>query len=139
MMFLDSLSSEIIFDQTFFCNNYHNPDCPKSARNKNTSYLLIAVPEALKQLWNLHKCVVYVVCTWFSQNDFHITVNFFIFYWTLKRPKLCWQRTGYPSNTRRSFSGNMKLSGKGTLSTWVCSWIEGLALALCSSGLEKCP
>ena len=33
------------------------------------------------------------------------------------------------SCTRGSFSGNMKSSGKRALSTWVCSWIEGLASA----------
>ena len=47
----------------------------------------------------------------------------------LKIPRLCWSRTGDPSNTRGSFSGNKKLSGKRALSTWVCSWIEGLASA----------
>ena len=31
--------------------------------------------------------------------------------WPLKRPKRCWSWTGDPLNTRRSFSGNMELSG----------------------------
>ena len=58
--------------------------------------------------------------------------------WPLKRPRLCSSRTGDPSNTRRSFSGNMKLSGKRALSTWVCSWIEGIASAnTCRSRLPK--
>ena len=43
--------------------------------------------------------------------------------------------------------GKLTLSGKRALTTWVCSWIEGLAggergkfeAALCSSGLGKCP
>ena len=51
---------------------------------------------------------------------------------------LCWSQTGDPSNIRRSLSGNMKSSGKRALSTWVCSWIEGLALAnTCRSRLPK--
>ena len=51
----------------------------------------------------------------------------------------CWnQVTGDPSNTRRSFSRNMKSSGKRALSTWVCSWIEGLASTnTCRSRLPK--
>ena len=56
----------------------------------------------------------------------------------LKRPRLCWSQTGDPSNTRGSFSGNMKSSGKRALSTWMCSWIEGLASAnTCRSRLPK--
>ena len=46
--------------------------------------------------------------------------------------------TGDPSNTRSSSSGNMKLSRKRALSTWMCSWIKGLASAnTCRSRLPK--
>ena len=57
---------------------------------------------------------------------------------SLKRPRLYWLRIGDPSNTQRSFSENMKLSGKRASSTWVCSWIEGLASAnTCRSRLPR--
>ena len=46
-----------------------------------------------------------------------------------EKPRLCWSRTGDPSNIRGLFLGNMKSSGKRALSTWECSWIEGLAVA----------
>ena len=55
--------------------------------------------------------------------------------WPLKRPRFCWSRTRDHSNARGSFSGK---SGKRALSTWVCSWIEGLASAnTCWSQLPK--
>ena len=82
MTFLDPLSSDILFGLAFFFyNDYHDPDCPISTKNKDTLYFLIVVREALKELWNCNKAI-YVVRTWFCfQYDFHFTVNFSKFCW----------------------------------------------------------
>ena len=65
MTFLDPVSSDILFGQIFFFNDYHDSVCPVSTRNKDTSYFLIAVPETLKKTLKSpqirHLCFLYLI------------------------------------------------------------------------------